>query len=137
MIRIVVEVHAIHSAERPFAGRSAYAARASKAAHATDASDAANATSSTVAGGATHTAVDRAAATADSSVVARARALIACDVRRARQGEQREQRDQARALQGWASLNVSQAFMSPVWYPRLNHFTRCAELPCVNDSGVT
>ncbi len=37
---------------------------------------------------------------------------------------------------GLASPNVSQAFTSPLAYPRLNHFTRCAEVPCVNDSGV-
>ena len=39
--------------------------------------------------------------------------------------------------QSLASPNVSQALISPLAYPRLNHFTRCAELPCVNDSGVT
>ena len=36
-----------------------------------------------------------------------------------------------------ASANVSHARGSPVSMPRLNHATRCAELPCVNDSGTT
>ena len=34
------------------------------------------------------------------------------------------------------SANVSHARGSPVSIPRLNHDTRCAELPCVNDSGA-
>ena len=27
--------------------------------------------------------------------------------------------------------------MSPDWKPALNHFTRCAEVPCVKESGTT
>src|SRR5579875_2499186 len=33
--------------------------------------------------------------------------------------------------------NVSQALMSPDWKPVLNHFTRCAEVPWVKESGTT
>ena len=38
---------------------------------------------------------------------------------------------------GGVRRKVSQAFGSPLSKPRLNHWTRCAEVPCVNFSGDT
>ncbi len=34
------------------------------------------------------------------------------------------------------ALNVSQLLMSPLAKPALNQRERCAEVPCVNESGV-
>lgn len=37
----------------------------------------------------------------------------------------------------FCALNVLQELMLPVSKPRLNHVTRCAEVPSLNESGVT
>ena len=118
------EVDATSRANREFTHGTTHAADARSTA---DASGAACASRPTDASGATRSAVD-------ASVSGRPRAVLAS---RARHTEKREQQRYRAASHSLDSPNVSQVLISPLAYPRLNHFTRCAELPCVNDSGVT
>ena len=111
-VRVVgVEIHAQHPADRSLAGRAAGAAVTAKAAGASHAPNSRRTAKTARASHATGTAASVGHLGVDAGIVSCARPLLAAHAPRADQRKEQRQSDAPHSLD---SLNVSQAFTSPL-----------------------